>query len=62
MYCHGRRNAWHETDLYGCRKWRQRPFDRNDRTGFRHIEIPLLVGGGIQDPEKVYLNAKLAPT
>ncbi len=22
------------------------------------IEIPLLVGGGIQDPEKVYLNAK----
>jgi phosphoglycerol geranylgeranyltransferase len=23
-----------------------------------NIEIPLLVGGGIQDPEKVYLNAK----
>ena len=23
-----------------------------------HIEIHLLVGGGIQDPEKVYLNAK----
>ena len=23
-----------------------------------HIEIPLIVGGGIQDPEKVYLNAK----
>ncbi len=23
-----------------------------------HIDIPLLVGGGIQDPEKVYLNAK----
>jgi phosphoglycerol geranylgeranyltransferase len=22
------------------------------------IEIPLLIGGGIQDPEKVYLNAK----
>jgi putative glycerol-1-phosphate prenyltransferase len=22
------------------------------------IEIPLLVGGGIQNPEKVYLNAK----
>jgi hypothetical protein len=25
---------------------------------FLHIEIPLLVGGGMQDPEKVYLNAK----
>jgi phosphoglycerol geranylgeranyltransferase len=23
-----------------------------------HIEIPLIIGGGIQDPEKVYLNAK----
>jgi phosphoglycerol geranylgeranyltransferase len=23
-----------------------------------NIEIPLLIGGGIQDPEKVYLNAK----
>jgi putative glycerol-1-phosphate prenyltransferase len=23
-----------------------------------HIEIPLIVGGGIQNPEKVYLNAK----
>ncbi len=23
-----------------------------------NIEIPLIVGGGIQDPEKVYLNAK----
>jgi phosphoglycerol geranylgeranyltransferase len=23
-----------------------------------HIEVPLLVGGGIQNPEKVYLNAK----
>jgi putative glycerol-1-phosphate prenyltransferase len=22
------------------------------------IEVPLLVGGGIQDPEKVYLNAR----
>jgi phosphoglycerol geranylgeranyltransferase len=23
-----------------------------------HIEIPLIIGGGIQNPEKVYLNAK----
>ncbi len=24
----------------------------------QNIEVPLIVGGGIQDPEKVYLNAK----
>jgi putative glycerol-1-phosphate prenyltransferase len=23
-----------------------------------NIEIPLIIGGGIQNPEKVYLNAK----
>jgi putative glycerol-1-phosphate prenyltransferase len=23
-----------------------------------HIEVPLVVGGGIRDPEKAYLNCK----
>ncbi len=32
--------------------------DRNDRKGFCYHRNPLLIGGGIRDPEKVYLNAK----
>ena len=24
----------------------------------RHIEIPLIIGGGITEPEKAYLNCK----
>jgi len=27
-----------------------------------HIEAPLIIGGGITDPEKAYLNCKAGPT
>ncbi|MEZ5029435.1 MAG: geranylgeranylglyceryl/heptaprenylglyceryl phosphate synthase [Ferruginibacter sp.] len=56
-----RRNAGYETYLYGCRGSGARRAITEDMIAHvaAVIKVSLIIGGGITEPEKAYLNCKV---